>query len=138
VITSLVSFFFAIQDAAYTQTVAHDVLSYHREVSRVIDETIRSGTDVEEVGLPNRMGVIGGDSVVRSFALENGGLTYTSSTVSESLVSRRVQVDRFEVSPVQRSNDTIGVTYILGVRSSAPDQQFSVQTTSTILFRAQP
>lgn len=142
VLTSLVSFLFTIQDAARTQTVAHDVLSFHREVTYAIDAYIRSASSVDMNSsflTPQGSLILVDDEMIpHSFALSKGSLVFTSSTESVMISSRRVDVDYFLVQPVSDTDHVIGVTYSIGVRSSAPDERYRVDTTSTVLFRAQP
>lgn len=142
VLTSLVSFFFTISDASRTQTVAHDVLSYHREVTHVIDSLIRSASEVSSSSVfsttNGTLTLVGGDDTTRSFVLIDGAIIFTSSTESISLSSSRVVVDNLFIEPVMNDDRIGGVTYSIGVRSSALDQNYRVDTTSTVLLRVQP
>jgi prepilin-type N-terminal cleavage/methylation domain-containing protein len=142
VLTSLVSFLFTISDASRTQTVAHDVLSYHREVTHVMDSLIRGASEVSSSSLfsstTGKVTLVSGDDTTRSFALTNGAIIFTSSTESISLSSNRIVVDNLFVEPVMNDDGISGVTYSIGVRSSAVDQNYRVDTTSTVLLRVQP
>ncbi len=142
VLTSLVSFFFTISDASRTQTVAHDVLSYHREVTHGIDSLIRGASEVSSSSLfsttNGTLVLVGSDDVIRSFSLVDGVVVFTSSTDSVPLSSNRVVVDNLFVEPVMNDDAIGGVTYSVGVRSSAVDENYRVDTTSTVLLRVQP
>jgi prepilin-type N-terminal cleavage/methylation domain-containing protein len=142
VLTSLVSFLFTISDASRTQSVAHDVLSYHREVTHVIDSLVRGASEVSSSSVfstaNGTLTLVGSDDVTRSVSLVDGTIVFTSSTEILPLSSNRVVVDNLFVEPVINDDMIGGVTYSIGVRSSAMDQNYRVDTTSTVLLRVQP
>lgn len=139
VLTSLITFFFTISDASYTQTAVHDVLSYHRELSNTIDMHVRHAVTLDVVTTTEQtiLTFVGGDGVTRSFSFVDGALMYASSTESFPLVSTRVLVDMFSVAPLYDSEGVVrGVAYTLGVSSRAPDVSYATQTQTMVYLRS--